>query len=47
MKVILKFCKKVVLVYSSAAFESPGSAVNSDHAESILSLLIMRQQIKI
>lgn len=36
-----------VLVYSSAAFESPASGVYSDHEEDILSLLMMRQQIKI
>lgn len=47
MNVILKYCKKGFPVYSSAAFEGPASGVYSDHAESILSLLMMRQHINL
>lgn len=42
MNVILKYCKKGLPVYSSAAFEGPASGPYSDHAESVLSLLMMK-----
>lgn len=47
MNVMLKYCKKGFPVYFNVAFEGPASGVYSDLTESILSLLMMRQHIKI
>jgi len=47
MNVISRCCKKGFPVRCSAAFEGPVSGIYSDHAGSILSLLMTRQHNKI